>query len=162
MDVGAMRDGVRIAEALREARVERDVDHLLAGHAVHHQQALDEHRFLLHELADAERIERVPGVGGDLDAGADLAELRRLLEHHALESLARERQRGGEAADAAAGDDHRAFVSRGGWRCHRAHLPSSPGRCACARSGMYRPRAAGGARPARRRAAVSRCGTRPG
>ena len=101
-----------LPKRLREALVERDVDHLLAAHAVEHQQVLDEHRFLLHQRADAERVERVPGVGRDLDAGADLAELRRLLEHHRAEALARERQRGGEAADAAAGDDDRLLVPR--------------------------------------------------
>ena len=62
--------------------------------------------------ADAERVERVPGVRRDLDAGADLAELRRLLQHHRAETLARQRQRRGEAADAAAGDDHRLLVAR--------------------------------------------------
>ena len=124
VDVGAVRHRVGIAEALGEARIERDVDHLLAGHAVHHQQALDEHRFLLHELADAERIERVPGVGRELDAGADLAELGRLLEDDGFEALAREAERHGEAADAAAGDDDGLRVSRGGWRCHRVHLRS--------------------------------------
>src|SRR4029078_9652088 len=100
-----MRDRVRIGEAPGEALVERDVDHLFAAHAVHHQQALDEDGFLLDQLADAERVERVPGIGCDLEARAYLAELRRLLEHDALEALARQSERGGEAADAAAGDD---------------------------------------------------------
>jgi len=114
MDVGAVRDRVRVAEAPGEALVERDVDHLLAAHAVEHEQVLDEHRLLLHQLADAEGVERMPGVGRDLDAGADLAELRRLLEHDRMPALSRQRQRGGEAADAAAGDDHRELISRGG------------------------------------------------
>jgi hypothetical protein len=57
-----------------------------------------------------ERVERVPGVGRELDAGADLAELRRLLEHHRAEALAREGERGGEPADAAARDDDRPSV----------------------------------------------------
>src|SRR5690242_21128399 len=112
VDVGAVRDRVRIGEALREALVERDVDHRLAAHAVHHEQALDEHRFLLHQGADPERVERVPGIGRDLDAGADLAELRRLLEHDRAEALARQRERRSEAADAAAGDDYGLGVAR--------------------------------------------------
>src|SRR5207302_8415775 len=37
VDVGAVRTRVRIAEALREARGERDVDHRPAADAVHHQ-----------------------------------------------------------------------------------------------------------------------------
>src|ERR1044072_3916129 len=82
VDVGAVRDSVRIAEALGETLVERNVDHPLGAHAVHHQQALDEDRFLLHQAPDPQGIERVPGVGRELDAGADLAVVRRLLEHH--------------------------------------------------------------------------------
>ena len=111
VDVGAVGHRVGVAEALGEAPVERDVDHLLAAHAVEHQHALDEHRLLLHQGADAEGVERVPGVGRDLDAGADLAELLRLLEHHRAEALAGEGEGGGEAADAAAGDQDRAGVA---------------------------------------------------
>ena len=112
MDVSAVRHGVGVAEAGGEALVERDIDHPLGAHAVHHEQPLDENGLLLHQAADAEGVERMPGVGSELDAGADLAELRRLLEHHRTEAFAREGERGGEAADAAAGDDHRIFVSR--------------------------------------------------
>src|SRR5205814_10277115 len=54
VDVRAVRHRVGIAEALGEAFVERDLDHRLAAHAVHHQQALDEDRLLLDQLADAE------------------------------------------------------------------------------------------------------------
>src|SRR5688572_31148752 len=85
---------------------------------------LDEHRLLLHQRSNPERIERVPGVGRDLDAGADLAELRRLLEDHRAEALARERQRRGEAADAAAGDDDRLFVTHLHWSMLSAAWPS--------------------------------------
>src|SRR5687768_8112822 len=111
MDIGAVRDGIRVAEAPGETLVERNIDDLLAADPVEHEQVLDEHGFLLHQRAHAEGVERVPGVGRDLDAGADLAELRRLLKHHRAEALARERQRRGQAADAAAGDDHRPLVT---------------------------------------------------
>ena len=106
VDIGAVRHRVRIAEALREARVERDVDHRLAAHAVHHQQVLDEDGLPLHPLADAERIDGVPGVRRELDAGADLAELGGLLEHDDPEVAPRQRERHGEAADTAPGDDY--------------------------------------------------------
>src|SRR5436190_1907619 len=106
VDVGAVRHRVRIAEALREARVERDVDHRLAANPVHHQQVLDEHGLLLHPLADAKRIDGVPGIRRELDAGADLAELGRLLEHDDPEVAPRQRERHGEAADTAPGDDY--------------------------------------------------------
>ncbi len=111
VDVGAVRHRVRIAEALREARVERDVDHRLAADPVHHQQVLDEHGLLLHSLADAERIDGVPGVRRELDAGADLAELGGLLEHDDPEVAPRQRERHGEAADPAPGDDHRPGIA---------------------------------------------------
>jgi hypothetical protein len=111
VDVGAVGDGVGIAEALGEALVERNVDHRLAGPAVHHQQPLDEHRFLLDQLTHPERVDGMPGIGRELDAGADLGELRRLLQHQHLEIAARKRQRRGEAAQAAAGDHHRLLIA---------------------------------------------------
>ena len=77
----------------------------VATHRVHHQQPLDEDRLALHQLADAERIERRPCVRRDLDTGADLAEAVRLLEHQRAEALFRQSDRGREAADAAAGDE---------------------------------------------------------
>ena len=43
------------------------------------------------------------GVGAELDASADLADLGRLLEHLDLEALAHQRQRGRQATDAATG-----------------------------------------------------------
>src|SRR3979409_1613510 len=95
VDIGAVRHRVRIAEALREARVERDVDHRLAADAVHHQQALDEDGLLRHSLAAAESIDGVPGVRRELDAGADLAELGRLLEHDDPEVAPRQAERPG-------------------------------------------------------------------
>src|SRR5437667_272643 len=78
----------------------------VAAGPVHHQQVLDEHGLPLHSLADAERIDGVPGVRRELDAGADLAELGGLLEHDDPEVAPRQRERHGEAADPAPGDDH--------------------------------------------------------
>jgi hypothetical protein len=48
--------------------------------------------------------------------------LRRLLEHHRTEALARERQRRGEPADAAAGDDDRPIVASCVSRLHCSML----------------------------------------
>ena len=111
MDVRPMRHGIGIAEAPGEALVERDVDHRFAGHAVHHEDVLYEHGFLLDELAYAKRVDRVPGIGRELDAGADLAELARLLEHEHAEVLACERERGGEPSNAAARDYDRNVIA---------------------------------------------------
>ena len=112
MNVGAMGDGIRIAVAAAKALVERNIDHGLAGDAVHHQQALDEHGFLLDPLAHTQRIERGPRVGCELDAGTDLTELLRLLEHQNPKALARQGEGAGETADATSGDDHRLGVTR--------------------------------------------------
>src|SRR2546426_1045447 len=45
-------------------------------------------------------------VRRELDAGADLADLGRLLEHDDPEVAPRQRERHGEAANTATGDDH--------------------------------------------------------
>ena len=58
-------------------------------------------------LADAQGIEGREGVGPELDAGADLADLGGLFEHLHCQALPRQRQRRREPADAAAGDDDR-------------------------------------------------------
>src|SRR6266436_1367328 len=49
-------------------------------------------------------VEGVEGVGAELDAGADFAERRGLLQQDRAKALLREAERGGKAADAAAGD----------------------------------------------------------
>jgi hypothetical protein len=71
------------------------------------------HRAVARLVADAERVEGVEGVGAELDAGTDLADFRRLLQHGDGEALAHQRQRRGEAADAAAGDEYGKFLAHG-------------------------------------------------
>ena len=99
MDVGAVRDRVRVAEAACETRIEQDIDHLLGAHAVEHEQVLDEHRFLLspgrRRRAHRARAKR----WRDLDPSPDFAEQARLLEHDRAEALAGERERRREPAD---------------------------------------------------------------
>ena len=62
------------------------------------------------DIADAEIVHGMEGVGADLDAGADLAEFLGLLEHGDATALAREAERGGEPANAAACDHYRGFA----------------------------------------------------
>ena len=57
-------------------------------------------------LADAEPVETVEGVGAELDAGADLAQAARFLQHLRGDALLGERQRCRQSADAAAGDEN--------------------------------------------------------
>ena len=111
VNVGTMRDGVRIAVPLAKAFVQRHVDDPFARHAVHHEQALDEDSVLLDELTYAQRVERGPRVGCKLNPGADLREFLRLFEHPHAKTLARETEGAGETAYAAAGDDDRMNVA---------------------------------------------------
>ena len=63
-------------------------------------------------VADAEIVHGVEGVGPDLNAGADFAELIRLFEHGDAAALVGEPQGRREPANAAAGDNR-------GWRGFR-------------------------------------------
>jgi len=51
-------------------------------------------------------VQQAGGVRADLDAGADLRQDRRLLEHLHVAAGLQQRQRRREAADAAADDGH--------------------------------------------------------
>jgi hypothetical protein len=54
----------------------------------------------------------MPGIGRELDAGADLAELARLLEDDDAEVLARQSESGRESAKAAPGHHDRLGSAR--------------------------------------------------
>ena len=53
-----------------------------------------------HRVLEAELLERAEDVGAELDAGADLPEFGRLLDHPHRKALARERIGGRKPADA--------------------------------------------------------------
>jgi hypothetical protein len=105
VQVAAMHDRVGVAVALAEGLAEIDVADLAVGHRVHQPELVDIDGHLPCRLADAEAIEAVEGVGAELNAGADLTQLRGLLQHQRRDVLLRQRQRRGEPADAAAGDE---------------------------------------------------------
>ena len=107
MEVGAMDNGVGIAEALAERLVERDGGNALVADRVHQQQAVDVDRFRTHIVADAQRIKSMEGIRPDLDAGPDLTERRGLLKHERGDTGLGETERCGKPADAAAGDEDR-------------------------------------------------------
>ena len=96
-----------IAEALAEDLAGRNAANQRLVECVVHHHLVGVDRAATSLLADAQRVERGEGVGAELDAGADLAELRRLLEYLHLKALAYQRERGGDAADATAGDEDR-------------------------------------------------------
>ena len=121
MQVGTVDDAVRILVALAvDIAAHRDARHLVAGDGVAHDQALGQERHGAHGIRESHPVEHLEHVGAELDAGADLAEFRRLLEHVGRPPVGRERQRGSETADAAAGNQHP--IRRACVLCHRQVL----------------------------------------
>src|SRR5262249_40665936 len=89
-------------ELLPEARViERDAGDALAGEGAAHLHGWRPVRVGEHRLFEAEPFERTEDVGAKLDAGADLAEFGRLLQHPHRKALACERMRRRQAPDTA-------------------------------------------------------------
>jgi len=108
VDVGPVDHRVRIAEAGAKRFADRDAadQRFVDGVVHHHLVGVD--GATARPGADAEGVECSERIRSELDAGADLADLGRLLEHLDGKALARKGQCGGEAADAAAGHEHRA------------------------------------------------------
>ena len=129
VQVAAMDHRIGVAEAGPERIVERHHGDRFGGHRVHQAQFVDIDRHRPRRIADAEPVEGVEGVRAKLDAGADLAELRCLFEHDRGESGAREPERRGQPADAAAGDENGKGRVAGGAVGHAASLAASQGRC---------------------------------
>ena len=105
MDVGAVNDGVGISETMAKRLVGRNAaDQRLVERVVHHH-LIGINGARAGPFADAQRVEGGKRIGPQLDAGADLAQLRRLLQHFHGEALPGERKRGRQAADAATGNN---------------------------------------------------------
>ncbi len=105
VQIGAVGDRVSVAEALAKIAGQRHAGDFRAAMAVHHDEILDEHRLVGNPFAQAEPVEHAEDIGAELDAGADFAEARRLFEDARGHPLARQRQRRGQPADAAADDE---------------------------------------------------------
>ncbi|MNS80629.1 hypothetical protein D3C72_1143180 [compost metagenome] len=137
VDVGAMDHGVRAAET-RAERVARVDAHDLAGiDRVHHDDVVGEDRARARRLADAQGVQCREGVGPQLDAGADFADMRGLLQQLHGDALPGQRQRGRQPADAATDHDDGARGGCGCCRCCRGcihikvpcrFIPGRPGR----------------------------------
>ena len=104
--IDAMDDRVRVAKALPEGLVGEDAADLRAVDRVVHDHEIGEHRAAAGELAHAQRIQRMEGIGAELHAGADLADLGRLLEDAHAVAAPHEGERRGQSADAATGHQH--------------------------------------------------------
>ena len=90
MHVGAMAHGVGITESLAKRLAHRDRRDLGRVGRVHHHEAFGIDRLRPRAFAHAERVERGERVRSELDARADLADLRGLLENFYREAAAGE------------------------------------------------------------------------
>jgi hypothetical protein len=75
---------------------------LFSRERIHQPELINIDGHAARRLADAEIIEGVKGVRPELDAGADLAEVRGFLQKDRADALLRQAERGSEPADAAA------------------------------------------------------------
>ena len=107
MQVAAMHHRIGIAEPGAKRLAQIDMGDLLGRQRVHQPELVDIDRHAARGLADAEIVEGMERIGTELDAGADFAERGSLFQQDRADALLRQPQRGGEAADAAACDQHR-------------------------------------------------------
>ena len=105
-EIAAMKMIVRRAERRFDLRAERGA---LQGAPVIPPPLMDgdrPHTACIHRGAEAETAQQARRIGTDLDAGADLAELRRLLVDVDVAARLHQSERSGETADAAAYHRH--------------------------------------------------------
>ena len=100
-----MAHRIRVAEAAAERLAHRNARHLGLVDRIHHHEPIGVDCAGAGALTNAERVQCRKRVGPELDAGADLADRRRLLEHPHGIARARKRKGGREAADASTGDE---------------------------------------------------------
>src|ERR1700730_15107429 len=105
-----MNERVGMMEFLAEGVAQWNARDLLPGHRIHHDQVVGEYCERADRLDYEERLEHPEHIRPELNAGADLLELRRLLDDLRGDTLARQRQRRRKATDAAADDDDLAVL----------------------------------------------------
>ena len=105
LQIAAMHEDVRRAVALLRDRAEVEGRPGLAGVPQPRRLAGGEELRRCERVLQAERMQHARAVGADLHAGADLAQLMRLLVDFDLDPAPDQRQRAGEPADAAADDE---------------------------------------------------------
>src|SRR5262249_11029642 len=81
MNIGTIRDRIGLAKARRERLAEGNARDQLAGGGVAHLLRLRLPGILQHLLAETDPLESAKNVGPELDAGPELAEFGRLLQH---------------------------------------------------------------------------------
>ena len=93
VDVGAVGDAVRLAETLHEFGIERHIGNEVAGQRVAHFLRRRAMGVGQHGVLEADFLQHAENIGPELDAGADFAEFRRLLEHAHRKTLVGQRHR---------------------------------------------------------------------
>jgi hypothetical protein len=96
-----------------EGVIERNARDFLAGDGIEHDQVVWKHRERADRLDQSKPFEHPEHVRPELNAGPDLLEGGGLFDHLRGNALARQGQRGGQSANAAA-DDQDLFVFPGG------------------------------------------------
>ena len=104
--VGSVHGEIGITVTLDRGVAEVEELPSLAGVPQPHFLALGAAGKLAQSLEGADRVQRAIAVGTYLDAGADFAQFRRLLENFDIEAALQQRRRRRHAADAAAGNEN--------------------------------------------------------
>src|SRR3569833_1376262 len=107
MQITTMHHRIGIAEPLAEGFTQIDMGDFFGRERVHQPELIDIDRHGARGFADAEIVKGVKRVRPELDARADFAERGGLYKQHRGNALLRQPERGGETADAAAGDQDR-------------------------------------------------------
>ena len=111
LQIAAMDHPIGRAVAFLGGGAERRAREHAGGLRVHHPQLLGSDDVALQWLAEPERDQDARGIGRELNAGADLFQALRLLEHGDAKSALGDRQGRGEPADARAGNDDGGHIS---------------------------------------------------
>ncbi len=105
VQIGSVGHEVRTAISRPKLRAQIHLGQRLGRHRVTEHQVLRLKAIGQHLLEQPPRLQNPGPVRSDLQTRADLPELRRALEQRDRGTLAGQRERGGRAADSAAGDD---------------------------------------------------------
>ena len=108
-----MDQRIGVSELFTEGVAKRNARDLLAGDRIQHDEIIGKHRQHVDRRGQPKHLEHAEHVGSELNAGADLLELGRLLDDLRGDAFAMERQRRAQAADAAADDDDRLVLPMG-------------------------------------------------
>jgi hypothetical protein len=100
VNVNPVDHGIGVAKALAKRLTRWNLADLVFVQRVVHDHVIGEHRATARLVTHAQRIKGMKGIGTELNAGTNLANLRGLLQHLHLEALAHQGQGGGQAANA--------------------------------------------------------------